>query len=600
MIFSFAELLLIFFFLAFALILYLLHRSSEASEDEPRIKCSPKFSKLLFRVHCALVLSVFILAVYSIWFGSRPIEYFVFVAGVFVTSVLSVSTKPKEKTGFTILFTLVLLSLISALTPIAENRGIIFGSDQWRDLVATKLIGDQGTIWNAAAYSGNYYSLIPSLSVLTASISLITGNVYFSFMVPVVGMSIIMTISIYLILLKLTRTHIASVIGVFTFLATARLSIVQALPTTISMALGSLLILTFIRHISVHNRYTLASIVLLALAALIFHPVGIIVILVFSGGLAIVHFVGLFGNNRRQFNLTSSLFALFSIMAFTYWTLSNSVFISLVVPAQRVLTSLFTYSPSVYAPNYFAGGSATDAFAWALPIGIAGAYVIVSIGGVLMRRRDHYHRRGLHDPFMLVAAVAGLFLVGIGFISILHSPGASVERYLSEPAYLLILLASAMVGAYVIKSKGKLGFFCMLLVLSCFVFAGSSSPDWAPFEHVEFAAIRTTYASYVEARTLTPFLPNSVYIYEDNDIAVTGVAAMANISSRSPESFQTTRDVLTHYKNGEFIPFDPEYRDALFIIKLGEITNATVFNMYINVLYNSGRHIALENPIFTP
>jgi hypothetical protein len=387
---------------------------------------------------------------------------------------------------------------------------------------------------------------------------------------------------------------------VFTFLATARLSIVQTLPTTISMALGSLLILAFIRHISAPNHCTTATIVLLALAALIFHPVGIVVMLVFSGGLAIVDFVGLFGKNSRQFNLTSSLFALLSIMAFTYWTLNNSVFVSLVLPIQRVLSSLLAYSPSVYTPNYFAGGSATDAFAWALPVGIVGAYVIVTIGDILIRRRDHGHREGIHDHYMLVAAVAGLSLVGVGFISILNSPGASVERYLSEPAYLLILLASAMVGAYIIKSKGKLGFLCMLLVLSCFVFAGSSSPDWAPFEHMEFAAVRTTYTSYVEARTITLFLPNGTYIYEDNDIAVIGLAEMANISSQSPQSFQTTRDVLAHYKNGEFAPFDPEYRDAIFIIKLYEITNATGFNMYMNVLYNSGKHIASENPTFRP
>ena len=171
---GFEELLMILTALVFTLALYLMYKSGKAwRENEPRkfqIECSSRLSNLLFRVHYFLILLILIVATYSIWLGSRSSIYFTSFALLFITSVLLILINPIEKIRYTIIFTLITLSIIHSLIPIAENRGIIFGPDQWRDFVATKSICEEGNFWNAAVISGDYYSFIPLFNIVGISL----------------------------------------------------------------------------------------------------------------------------------------------------------------------------------------------------------------------------------------------------------------------------------------------------------------------------------------------------------------------------------------------------------------------------------------------
>jgi hypothetical protein len=599
---DFEELLAILVLLIFAFSLYLIYKSNKAWKEkgskEFQIKCSSRFESLLFYIHYFLILLILIVAVYSTWLGFRSAIYFASFALVFISSVLLILVRPIEKIRCTIIFTLITLSLIHSLIPIAENRGIIFGPDQWRDFVATKSIYEEGNFWNASVISGSYYSFIPLFDILNASISLITGNTSFlSFIVLVATLSVIMVLSIYLILLKLTGTHIASVIGVFAFLSTPRLSVVGAISSTISITLGSLLILMLIQYVSTPCRHRLIVIVILALSTVIFHPTGIIGLLALCGGLIVMGSVGIIRKVYPESMMMSRLFVLVSAMSLAYWTLSNVVFASIIVPLRRLFVSLPTYwGESIYTPRYYTGGFEVYAYAWALPVGISAAYVFtIFMGHLPTKRKGHVPKQKKFNSFVFIAGIVSLLMIGIGFVSILHAPSASLERYINMPAYLLALIPLGMVGAHIINSKQKLGFLCLMLLLSTFVYIGTSSPDWAPFEHSEFSAVCTTYFGYTEAKTIATFLPNNLYIYSDNDIPVEGVARIANISFEAPESFQTTRSVLDHLKNGAFIPLSSNYERSVFIIKFAEIENITLFNS-VNVLYNSGKHVMIKNP----
>lgn len=42
-----------------------------------------------------------------------------------------------------------------------------------------------------------------------------------------------------------------------------------------------------------------------------------------------------------------------------------------------------------------------------------------------------------------------------------------------------------------------------------------------------------------------------------------------------------------------FVPFDSKYRDAIVVIKTDEIADQDLFNNYVDVIYNSRRHVTI-------
>jgi hypothetical protein len=158
---SFQEMLIVFAVLlfAFTLILILKYRKvfDELITEKTQIIRSPRLSKIALYTHYLLIVLFLAVTGYSVWFGLRPSAYFVIFSLLFVTSIFLFLTSPQERKSSAtriVLVTLLLLSVAQSVTPILENRLVIFGSDQWRDIVATKLITDQGTFWQAAAYTG--------------------------------------------------------------------------------------------------------------------------------------------------------------------------------------------------------------------------------------------------------------------------------------------------------------------------------------------------------------------------------------------------------------------------------------------------------------
>jgi len=611
---NFQELLVVFSVSIFALTLYLIFKSKKNFEENKieglPVLHSSVFLEVLYRIHYSLILLFVIVTSYSIWFGLRPFLYYAVFALLFLTSIFLVLASPPEKKVLatrTVLITVVMLSLTQSLLPTVENRFIIFGSDQWRDIVATKLISEQGNFSSAAVYSGSYYSSIPLFSVLNTVVTLITGNVFLSFAILTGAMSLVMVLMIYFILLKLARSQIASVVGVFVFLSTPRLSLIQALPSTVSLVLGSVLILLLIEYVSIPRRPTLAALVLVAFSALLFHPTGIIVLIILCGGLVIIHLTGVTRQAYPQSKMARNLLAIVCVMTFAYWSLNYVIFTSIIMPLKALLSSIpASLGPSIYTPRYLTSGFEVFSYAWAVPAGISAAYVVATLHKLLRGRKNSRDTsRETLSILPFAAGMIGLLLIVVGFISIIHAPSASVERYVDNTAYLLLAVSSAVVSSQLIGSRQKLAVVCMIFLLGASVYIGSGCPDWAPFENPTFGAIRDTYTGYVEANTIVKHLPNNITIYTDYDIPVDGVAAMANIPFSTPGTFQIIRNVLATIKDGTFNPFVPIYADspatfasinATFIVKLDEVQNTTALDEYMNILYNSGLHIVLRTP----
>jgi len=211
---------------------------------------------------------------------------------------------------------------------------------------------------------------------------------------------------------------------------------------------------------------------------------------------------------------------------------------------------------------------------------------------VLNARREMPQAKEGISHNVLAAAIMGLLFVAIGFTITLSSSGLA-ERYLSEPGYLLLLVPSGVVGAYLINSRRKLTVIGTMLMLVIFVYVGTSSPDWAPFENPEFGALRKSYVSHLEAITISGFLPQQIYVYCDNDIGLLP-ALIKGIQLLGPGSYETERRILRGIKDGVFDPSEFAYMPVtLYIIKTRDVNPQVMRSLQAHIVYSSGRHIIL-------
>ncbi len=94
------------------------------------------------------------------------------------------------------------------------------------------------------------------------------------------------------------------------------------------------------------------------------------------------------------------------------------------------------------------------------------------------------------------------------------------------------------------------------------------------------------------------FVENNSILFQDNDITVTGVAALSNIVLTSPSDYSLTLNITTSIKNGQFSEYFSSYAslhpNSKYVIKISEITNSTVIDNYMNTLYDSNLHLLLK------
>jgi len=125
------------------------------------------------------------------------------------------------------------------------------------------------------------------------------------------------------------------------------------------------------------------------------------------------------------------------------------------------------------------------------------------------------------------------------------------------------------------------------------VFIGSRSPDWAPFENPSFGAFRSTATSLVEANTLVTLVPNGTRLYQDYDIPLEDIGPLQHIVFTTDRNYDTTRKVVQMFEGNMVRPFDVDYRGAVIVMKADRIVNGEVLTIYINIVYDSGRHVAV-------
>jgi hypothetical protein len=575
----------------FSVILLLPWARKVKGEGLPKLK--PK-AKWLFFLYCVLIIVFLLMSAYSVIVGQRPFIWFLVFAliGSLALYFANSSTARHRKFSFVVVM---LLAVLESSIPIIQNRGVLLNGDQWRDLKVTTYIVDEGTFQDAPGLGTGYYSFIPLFNVLNAVISEIAGwPAIATFTVLQFAISLLSAISIYIIMMKITHHVPVSLMAVMLYFSTPRLANVQVIPSTVGIALGLLLILLLVKENASSLRNILLIVAILAFTINVFHPAGIIPILVVCLGLVAISYL----SSRERLaaptiSFAKRMFGLCLLITFAYWTVDSHVFAGVFNPLVR-LVKIFTNpdvsSPSLYTPQYGSAGFELYSFAWALPVAFSAAYFIS-----ILRRRGGKPRldRDLGRHVITVAAFAGLFAISTAFLSVLISPGGGLEKYINIPGYLLLILPSTFVFGQFLSSHKKAIVLFAVLLFSANVVIGPRSPDWAPFENPHFGAFRSTFTSFIEANDMVTYIPDNTRLYEDYDMPLDEVAQLRNITFETDRSYMTARNVIQIFKENSFKPFDPQYKDSVIVIKTDRIVDQRLLDNYVNIVYNTERHVTI-------
>jgi hypothetical protein len=596
---SFAQALLIFAFLVFALasaLLLWLRRTNNGDSLSPD-QTTKQMSPWVFVVYCSFVTFFISLSAYCVIIGKRSMIWFS-IFGLAGISSLYFAQSTKRGYGKVALFIIILMAVLQSSIPIMENRGVTFGPDQWRDLKVTSYVVDRGTFQDAPALGTGFYGFIPLFNVLNAVVTQVAGWPAMTTFAILQGvMQIVFVLSIYAILLRLTNQVTVSFIAALLASSIPRLAMVQVIPSTASLSLGLLVVLLFLKGSADHRRSVLPAVTTVVFAVSVFHPVGVIPILAVCLGVMFLNFVSRSKKlSIREISYTRTMFGLCLFIPLAYWTTNWQVFSGVINPLirfMRILTS-FQQLPSIYTPQYQAAGFELFSFAWALPVSLAGAYFLFAI--LRPKKEKTLSALGLNRSVLSSATLLGLILIISAFASVIASPGAAVERYINVPGYTLLLLPSSFVLGRLLLSRKIIVVLLIVSVLFAALVIGSSSPDWAPFENPTFGSVSSTYTSSLEADTLTNILPNSTRLYEDHDIPLAEVADIRGLTFITDRSYQTTRSVIQKFKLNSLDSLVDKYEGTVIVIKIDEIVDQGILNTHVNVIYNSARHIAILPP----
>ena len=201
--------------------------------------------------------------------------------------------------------------------------------------------------------------------------------------------------------------------------------------------------------------------------------------------------------------------------------------------------------------------------------------------------------QALMDNFCLSSSLISIAMLITSFIIIILSPGSSLERYVSAPAYVLMMFPAALVYRQIMSTRKGYVVAIGLLLLSVNVFLGNSSPSWAPFENPTFGAFTSTYSGYMEAKDILPTIQPGTRIYEDNDIPIVAIAQLNNVDVVHDRSYQTIRVVIDGIKNNDIDLNNPRILSSIIYLRTKDMEDQSILDGSMDVLYSNGLHSGL-------
>lgn len=545
----------------------------------------------------------------------RYYYYFAIEGALFATGTfIALFEKSRGSIKYVLPLTVLAVSLSNSLTVIFDNSLIPVIPDNYRDvLVANSLT--HGSLEDAQQLMSTltpYYSLIPALPIDMSLLSIVTGApAYTSYVILGIALSTALTLGIYVAIRKLTKDDLAAWLGAFILLSTPRLGVIGVIPQNISMAITAVFLLLLMMRLNKINLKHFVLFIFLLFGSLIYHSNGALITLAMLFSVIGITMIvpAIAPNLSNKMDIRSSvayrlkpLLLVAIVVTLAYWSYNETAFSTISQDAGKLSisisnsTAVSTYVP----PESRSEGGEIFAFSWALPLAISSAFVLVYL--LQSFQKGPSILAGNRYWISLCAAILATSFGLVGFVSFVHNPEAANDRYMSVISYFLALVPSSTVLALILRSSKIYRLACLGIIASS-VAIGSFSPELAPNEHKSFESEHPTYDAYLEVSQMEQYFPARSVVYFDNDIVEFNRLNSTTISIDLPQSYKTTRVILSAFGSGEFNLTQervPPGRDLFFLIKTDrmqstypELLKASYLKDYneINLVQSSGNHM---------
>ena len=562
-----------------------------------------EYYKVFSFIQISLLIAFVTVLIISFFYDQRPDYFFVIQALLFANGTFIALSKGFTSREYILVFTIsvILISNFAAID--GRNWYVPTNPDNYRDVFVANSIISGAKFSDTQALMSNfegYYVLIPAVSILISSLSVVTGApTYLTIPILNLAVSFVYSIGVFLAIRRFSNDVLMGWIAAFIVLSTPRLAVHGSIPQQISIAVIAVAFLIFfIRLNSVRLeksglKYT-GIVIFLVIGTILYHPSGAITILFL---LVPIIILTKFIVTRQLSSTLGLLTAIIALSSITYWSYNEFALSALTSKNEQLFQSFFSANDrsSYIPPNLGPGGCDLCAFSLALPYSLSAAFLLVQ--GLFFIRFRKIGLRGERSEdqnkflIALTAALVAIPLTLVGFLSYSTDPSAGVERYVSGSAYFLMLIPASLLAGMILKSLRTRYFFVILIILSISVAIGSNSPEAAPFEHESFEAFSPLYATYLEVLPLKQYVPAQSRMYIDNDVPKFWYLDRHTLDIYESRSYQTTRDVLQDFANGTLSYFPNDKGEVtLFIIKTDRLLNATTSFKDINLVHSTGIH----------
>ncbi|GIU71701.1 MAG: hypothetical protein KatS3mg003_1180 [Candidatus Nitrosocaldaceae archaeon] len=547
---------------------------------------------ILVLIHISILTAFIITSILSFQYEHRSIFYFVFQTALFGSGILILLTKRYTHTNNLMILTILIIVVLNILTTRGNNDFLPLGADEPRDILVANNIIVNEDIEKARdvlrAFS-TYYLLIPALPIDISVLALITGIQTFKLLF-IIGIAAALTFvfSMYIALQRLTNNSIIPWISIFIILSTPRLTFIEIIPQTLSLALIAVTTLLLINYIK-NRRITVVDISLFALllfGSVIYHVVGPVILITLSM-ITIALTVLLIRSNTISRKITAlSMIAI--IIPLAHWVYNEAALASIGISGSIFLKtfSVETTDVQLWAPYL---GEEFDIYgiSWGVPYGISFAYAVVYI---IHYFRRYNHLIGLEYYIAFLASLVGISLPFIAFISFISSPQAGVERYITTAAYFVLVISSSICIGFLIKHSRNYIAIGLIALLMINIYIGSQSPEFAPLENRTFEALRYSKDS-IQIEDLAYAFKDRSFIYSDNDVLPFDRLKSSELKFGYTISYKVIRTVIQNFTDGRLDTFKViRAPENIFIIKSERFSDDIPLYPEVNLVSSGGRY----------
>jgi len=455
--------------------------------------------------------------------------------------------------------------------------------------------------YQQASAQGGFYYYVPIESLILVPLSMVSG---INLGLPLVESVVFLLVTMLSLLLLTRRFGLEKAApAAMLILSIPQLSFITGRTLSIPYAMLILLLVSLLAT-KPASRQTVGLLAVVILVMVFAHPVGPIALI--AAFLALYGILLLTRRSRHETSMSvGPALRFLLIITAGYWFMTY-IYTLIVTKAAHIYDSTGSFFvmllggnsklisgstiPTAVAPGYSSPEFWGFAYAWAAPVAIGLALLVVwlVVTVVIGNRRGPKSGASIFSStFGLIAlssCVAAFVLLGGSFAA--YALGSESGQYAIPCAYFLLLLPSALVLHHLLDSRKAGVIIVTALILSSVICVGTFSPDWAPLEHQDFGVEATIPSrnTCVQANDIGALVERgSAAIYLDYDLAA--AAAVPN--------YKDVRAILTSVFAGNST--FGYYNNSLFVLRTDRLADPAVEaqSQGLDVVYSSQGHIGL-------